>query len=63
MDPKLSGNNLPLQSWFLEVLIIEVNKNLNVSANTKLPESYAKRGRQRKITLRDARDSDRRESY
>ncbi len=41
--------------------MIEMNKNSNISANIKLPESCAKRGRQRKITNRDDRDSDRRE--
>ncbi len=63
VDPKSLGNNLPLQSWFPEVLMIEMNKNSNISVNTKLPESYTKRGRQRKITMRDDRDSDRRERY
>ncbi len=43
--------------------MIEMNKNSIISANTKMPETYAKRGRQRKITLRDARDIDRRERY
>ncbi len=42
--------------------MIEMNKISNISANTKLPESYAKRGRKRKLTVRDDRDSDRRES-
>ncbi len=43
--------------------MIEMKKNSNISTNKKLPESYTKRGRQRKITMRDDRDSDRRERY